>query len=291
MYRVIKRVTRVEDRKGEDAVLFRDDDGKIAYLDRVETSTDVNIGESVLVWVRGSKERFDFVRVNVGDKTVEEFINSIEDLSLRDMTTMGHVEIDFINDVNNNDILYNNAQSYTDVTLDNLHKMVEYYERHGVNSELSDWIVNSLDLLQFIYNVYSSTNNNTTMVTENETIEEELTRLREEFHANDEFDIDIAMRMHELEKILDGNITKAKKKFKTILKLLDKEKEYVCLYGPRDSTFNIANTSRHNIDKLTISDTDENGWKNFDVVCDEEIKDFLDNIKSISLVEEVWRND
>ena len=296
MYDVIKRVTRIEDRKGEDAIVFKDEEGKIAYLDRAETNTSLNINETYLVWVVSSKERYNFVKTTIGGtKNVERFINDIPKLLLSDFTTRNNDFIAFINDFNNHDKKYNEAQYYTDVTLDNLQSIVEYYDKIGVNNEFAEWVCNSIDTLQYIYEEYNTNQEyrvrNITLDIEKETIEEKIARVKKEFHEKDEFDMDLAIEIHRLEKMLNTNLKTAKTKFKTIISLLDKGNEFSCIYGSRDYVYTIKNVSRHNFDAIEMFGTNENGFKSFTINDDEGIIDFINNVKSINKIEKVWEND
>jgi len=296
MYSVLKRVTRIEDRKGGDAIIFKDAEGRIAHLDRTETNTSLNINETYLVWVVSSKERYDLVRTTInGTSTIEDFVNDIPKLAYSNFITKNNDLIAFINDFSNYDEKYNGAKYYTDITLDNLKGVIKHYGRIGVDSEFDAWVCDSLDALQYIYEEYNTNKGyrvrSITLDTGKETIGEKVVRIKKEFYEKDEFDIVLAKEIHRLEKILSTNLELAKAKFKTIISLLDRRSEFSCFYGSRDSVYTIKNVSRHNFDAIEMFWITENGFKSFMVNDDESIVDFINNVKSINKIEKVWEND
>ena len=59
--KVIKTITRVEDAKGKDAILFKDKNGKISYLDKIAKYNIPEIGESRECWVVSDKDTYDLL--------------------------------------------------------------------------------------------------------------------------------------------------------------------------------------------------------------------------------------
>jgi len=120
MSNIVKRITRILDRKGLGGYVFRDDDNKICYIDNKEFSKeylDTLIDGTLLAYVVKDKETYDFVRLTIGGYSLETFIN------------------DIIPTLDKDNIL--NLSDDDKVMLDNIHEYDTAFS-HWVGSDLLD---------------------------------------------------------------------------------------------------------------------------------------------------------
>jgi len=254
--KVIKTVTRVEDAKGKDAILFKDENGKVSYLDKIAKYNIPEIGESRECWVVSDKDTYDFIRFNVGDfHTIKDFVTNIPKVTNNDLFNLDGDIVRFINQLQSN-VEYDNT---IQLTLNNLKNLKKIYDKMGINSELGEFVYESLPLLQHLYNEYTNKSKN------NESLEDKLIRLKKEFHDKDEFDLDLAMEMHKLEREINSVEYKYLKEYKALiskmtfedmycLKFTGNDKTYYCKKSMDGLSYTCINNGNKHVVKLSIID-------------------------------------
>jgi len=154
---ILKKVKRVEDKRGTDALIFRSNDGRICYLDKKEDMDLVRdifkIGDVGMCYIVKACDTYDFVRVTTSGVSLAKFINNIPNITLGGMldehSSVFRSMMFLLNTVENNDKLHNHTTP--ELTLPNLVKIDEYYDKVGINSEIADWVCRSIYVLSYLY--------------------------------------------------------------------------------------------------------------------------------------------
>jgi len=83
---LIKNVKRIVNKSDNDKPVYRDDSGRICYINNSETKTnDIEIGESMKVMVCKAFPTYNFVLTTINGVPVQKFINNIKSLKPSDI--------------------------------------------------------------------------------------------------------------------------------------------------------------------------------------------------------------
>jgi len=155
-YEVFKYVTVVKSVK-DGNIIFKDDNGKIYFIDRKFASgyEDIDsscLGDRIIVWVRKELDKFGYVSVMVDDftgpVTIDKFIDNFSKYSFYDLISIDikdtkYKDLVFMsNYVYNNDIGFNKLMSSNDpkYLLPNGKRVVKFFEVNGIATEKDEFI-------------------------------------------------------------------------------------------------------------------------------------------------------
>lgn len=139
-YQVLKIMQVVKSTK-DNSLIFRDNHGKIYFIDKKYNSgyKGISEGQKILVWVVKELDKVGYVRLTIDNVYIEEFIENIPNLHpdffLKFYT--GSTELTYLFSHYSN----NNLKScLTDnvVTLHNVERVELNYEKMGIHTELDE---------------------------------------------------------------------------------------------------------------------------------------------------------
>jgi len=153
---VFERARRVESKR--DPVCFKRNDGRVMLI--VENQHDdalkIDIGEETLLGVIRNKSTYSICVVKFGSVNINDFVNNIPNLTLHDISNFSMDEVTLVNTIMISfkiDILdYINNEI---VNTSNLRRIKEFFDKHGIRSERSEWTYDSLFILQYAYDKLS----------------------------------------------------------------------------------------------------------------------------------------
>jgi len=158
MYDVIKYLT-VHDNIKDDTVIFKDGRGKIYFLDKRYGNgvEEVKSGDRVLVWVLKEMDKVGYVRLEINGLDILSYIKEFSKLTVDDILTISLKtavnKVRLCNDLYNHDIDFRIkiATSINTILLPFARDIVKFYDKTGINTELSEFRYESVFALSYLY--------------------------------------------------------------------------------------------------------------------------------------------
>jgi len=273
----IKYVTRVDDKKGAE-LLFKDELGKIVYLDRDEDRDEVikyvKIGDVIPVWVLTEKARFDFCKTMIGNIGVIDLLNSISKMSLFNIRNFKHKNfniIKFLSTIIKYDDNFKSWVSNGYSLPDNLDKIMIGLEDTTQHNNIDFATMNFIKALGYLYSFHNSDKPKFI-----DGLDKKDTRTIEEL-------IDDGMTEDELLSLYKKKKSEKSNDAEKLYNLLSKSNEtYLCLYGTRGYNYNLKPMKGEN--GFILFGTNENGFKSFKIYFgDEEFDDITDVFSLVNI--------
>ncbi|RLE47477.1 hypothetical protein DRJ25_02285, partial [Candidatus Woesearchaeota archaeon] len=235
-------------------------------------------------------ENFEFAVFSIGGLSIQEFIDTIPDIKHKDMLALNGDVIACLNNISNNDTTFNIVTNGTELSLSNLLDIDKFYDKHGINNELADWICGSIFVLQYMYDVYSDGGIGAPDDSDDlESLKRSIIEYKKAFHDDDEFNIDLAMSIHELERRVTNIINSNAYKFKCIVELLsDDSRTFICTFGI-GVAYNIKGITKAGIKSVVL--LTHCGDEYLTVTEDGDVDEFLNDLIDIATIDKIWENE
>ena len=161
MKNVIKTVERIKDRYGKNELVFKDEEGRIAYLDIYVDKDLVRemvpaAGGKIKCYVVKSLTRNDFIRTSINGTGLDTHINTIPNLSYSSLNRLGKEFVWFLNTIYNAELKGTTAFS---IIKDNPnpialpeHMMPDTWESVVIDGLT---LTNYINIMYYIHNKYS----------------------------------------------------------------------------------------------------------------------------------------
>jgi len=157
----IKIIKRVNDKFNKNGLVFRDEEGRIAYLDKYEDTDLVNemvpaVGGMIKCYVVKSLASYDFVRVTINGTGLPMIINDTPNLTDKKLDELGREYVWFLNTIYNSELKGTTAFKILKDSpcrmLLNCHNGFPKSWDGVIINELS--FTNYLNIISYIYNIY-----------------------------------------------------------------------------------------------------------------------------------------
>ena len=158
MYDIIKYVTAIKSNK-DDSIVFKDNGGKIYFLDKRYNKgiEKINIGDQVLVWVQKEMDKVGYVALEINGLDIKSYIKKFRELTLDDILTIepkvATNKTKLSNDIYNHDkdFRMKSSEDNSVLLLPFAKDVINFYDKVGINSEISEFRYEMVFALCYLY--------------------------------------------------------------------------------------------------------------------------------------------